>query len=377
MAIITFESPAAAQVSLLLNTAEIGLEGQHITVSIIQESEKPPYLDYIPINNPIISPSEASPLGPEPYPTNIIKLLIQKGYKLRDNVLELAKQAEPVLKEAFHNAGVTVATTGQVAYDVTHHQLNRLSEATTEAAQIATATVSSYVTANSPRSSPTDPAQPPTGPLDSLKQAGEAVINTSQLALDITSTKIKEASAAVVNTGQVALDKTTDVIQNSGAVDAIKQAGSAVVNTGQVAIDVTRNSIQQSGAVDAIKQAGSAVVNTGQVAMDVTSNALEQARSAVVNTSQVAIDATTNAIQQSSNVIQQSGAVEAIKQAGSAVVNTGQVAIDVTTNAIQQSGAVDAIKQAGAAVVTTGQLAVDITTNTISNVIQSLSAPRT
>jgi len=377
MAIITFESPAAAQVSLLLNTAEIGLEGEHITVSIIQESEKPP-LDYITINNPIISPSEASPVGPEDYTSDIIKLLIQKGYKLKDNVLELAKQAEPKVKEAFHTAGVTVATTGQVAYDVTQHQLNRLSEATTEAAQIATATVSSYVTANAPSSPRTDPTVgPPSGPLDSLKQAGEAVISTSQIALDITSNKIKEASAAVVNTGQVAIDKTTDVIQNSGAVDAIKQAGSAVVNTGQVAIDVTRNSIQQSGAVDAIKQAGSAVVNTGQVAIDVTSNALEQARSAVVNTSQVAIDVTTNAFQQSSNVIQQSGAVEAIKQAGSAVINTGQVAIDVTTNAIQQSGAVDAIKQAGAAVVTTGQLAVDITANTISNVINSLSDPKT
>jgi len=369
MAIITFESPAAAQVSLLLNTAEIGLEGEHITVSIIQESEKPP-LDYITINNPVISPSDASPVGQEAYPSQIIQLLIQKGYKLKDNVLELAKQAEPKVKEALHTAGVTVVTTGQVAIDVTQHQLNRLSEATTEAAQIATATVSSYVTAKAPPPSSTDPlpVEPPSGALGSLKQAGEAVLNTSQFALDVTSNKIKEASAVVVNTSQVAIDKTTDVIQNSGAVEAIKQAGNAVVNTGQVAIDVTSNALEQARTV---------VVNTSQVAMDVTSNAIQQsgdaikqAGSAVVNTGQVAIDAT-------SNVIQQSGAVEAIKQAGSAVVNTGQVAIDVTTNAINQSGAVDAIKQAGAAVLTTGQLAVDITTNTISNVIHSLSSPRT
>jgi hypothetical protein len=402
MAIITFDSPAAAQVSLLLNTAEIGREGEHITVSIIPESEKPSTLDYIPVNNPTSSPSMDESADRQVYhPSEIIKLLIEKGYKLKDDVIELAKQAEPKVKEALHTAGATVATTGQVAYDVTQHQLNRISEVTTEAAQIATAKVSSYVTATVPHS--TDGTEEPhSGALDSLKQASEAVINTSQVALDITSNKIKEVSAAVVNTSQVAYDKTTSAIQQSGAVDAIKQAGnavvntgqvamdvtsnvlhqagSAVVNTGQVAIDVTTNAIQQSGAVDAIKQAGNAVVNTGQVAMDVTSNvlyhavdvttnALEQAGSAVVNTSHVAYDTTSNAIQQS-------GAVDVIKQAGNAVVNTGQVAIDVTTNAIHQTGAVDVIKQAGSAVVNTGQVAIDITANTFSNFINALS-PKT
>jgi hypothetical protein len=121
-AIITFESPAAAQVSLLLNTAEIGLEGEHITVSIIPESEKPP-VDFIQVeNNPSVT--TPSPGFPGAYnPSAMIQLLIEKGYKLKDNVIELAKQAEPKVKQALQTAGATVATTGQVAIDVTQHQL--------------------------------------------------------------------------------------------------------------------------------------------------------------------------------------------------------------------------------------------------------------
>jgi len=392
-AIITFESPAAAQVSLLLSTAEIGLEGEPITVSILPDSQKP-HLVYT-----TVTPSASVPaVGPVGSYTDIIHSLIQKGYKLKDDVLELAKQAEPKVKEALQTAGATVSTTSQVAYDVTQHKLHQLSEATTEAAQVASATVSSYVSAKTnqiPPPSTVTAGVEKTG--DKLKQASEAVVNTGQETIDITANKLKEASAAVATTSQSAMDVTStalkqasDVIVNKGQVavdvtsNALKEAGTVVVNKGQVAVDVTSNAfkeagdatttaIQQSGAVDAIKQAGESLLNSSQNAYEATTSAIQQAGAAVANTGQVAVDVTSNALQQAGAAVANTGQVavdvtsNALQQAGAAVVNTGQVAIDVTKNAIQQ---------AAATVLWTGQLAVDATSNTISTVINSLS-PRT
>jgi len=400
-AIITFESPAAAQVSLLLSTAEIGLEGEPITVSILPDSQKPS-LEYTSITPPDSLPP---PVEPRSY-TDVINSLIQKGYKLKADVLELAKQAEPKVKEALQTAGATVSTTGQVAYDVTQHKLHQLSEATTEAAQVATATVSSYVTAKTsqPPSSETGAVEN-TGVIgDKIKQAGEAVVNTGQVTIDITTNKLKEVSAAVANTSQVAMDVTSTAIHQAGesvsqksqeAMDALKQAGEAIVNTGQVAVDVTSNAfkeagdattnvIQQSGAVDAIKQAGETILNSSQSAYEVTTSAIQQAGAAMVNTGQVAVDVTSNVLHQAGAAVVNTGQVavdvtsNVLHQAGAAVVTSGQVAIDVTKNAIQQSSdvVVDAVKQAAATVLWTGQVAVDVTSNTISTVINSLS-PRT
>jgi len=401
-AIITFESPAAAQVSLLLSTAEIGLEGEPITVSILPDSQKPP-VEYTSLTPPGSLP--AAPVGPSSY-TDVIHSLIQKGYKLKADVLELAKQAEPKVKEALHTAGATVSTTGQVAYDVTQYKLHQLSEATTEAAQVATATVSSYVSAKTsqPPSSETGAVENTGFIGDKIKQAGEAVVNTGQVTIDVTTNKLKEVSAAVSNTSQVAMDVTSTAIHQAGesvaqksqvAMDALKQAGEAVVNSGQVAVDVTSNAfkeagdattnaIQQSGAVDAIKQAGETILNSSQSAYEVTTSAIQQAGAAVVNTGQVAVDVTSNVLHQAGTVVANTGQVavdvtsNVLHQAGAAVVTTGQVAIDVTKNAIQQSSdvVVDVVKQAAATVLWTGQVAVDITSNTISTVINSLS-PRT
>jgi len=45
----------------------------------------------------------------------------------------------------------------------------------------------------------------------------------------------------------------------------LNKAGAAVVNTGQVAVDVTSNVLQQ---------AGSSVYHTGQVCVDITANTI-------------------------------------------------------------------------------------------------------
>jgi hypothetical protein len=86
-AIITFESPAAAQVSLLLNTAEIGKEGEKITVAILPESEKPDIV-FLPISSLNTPPPRIEYRSS----TDIISSLLQKGYKLKAGALDLAKK---------------------------------------------------------------------------------------------------------------------------------------------------------------------------------------------------------------------------------------------------------------------------------------------
>lgn len=154
-AIITFESAAAAQVALLLNTAEIGLEGEKISVSILRDAEKPEII------YTTVPPSETPKPPVAGTHTDIITNLLEKGYKLKSDVLDLAKVCDSKVREAIHTAGSTVATTTTVAYQVTGEKLHQIQE-----------TVGHLPT------------------VEAIKHVGE-----------VTSTSLQQAGAAVVNTG--------------------------------------------------------------------------------------------------------------------------------------------------------------------------------
>jgi hypothetical protein len=315
-AIITFDTPAAAQVALLLNTAVVGHEDESITVNLYT-GELPK--DHIaPVHQVDIKSYPKSEYNQTH--TDVISRILSLGYKLKDDALELAKQLDttvrtnPVVVEASNIAAATVSSIASVpviqsATEAVKHGGSMALEAT----QVATATVASLVTASKDQIEvATHMAQAKAASI------GETITNTGKTAID-----------TVATTSQVALDVTTETLKNTG--EAVMQGTQAAIDTvattSQVAFDVTTN---------ALKNTGEAVMHGTQVAMDT-----------VVTTSQVALDVTTNALKNTGEAV-----IQGTQAAMDTVATNSQVALDVTGNALKTAGnvALEATQVAGATV---------------------------
>jgi len=271
-AIITFDSPEPAKIALLLNTDALGQKDICVKLLSIEEEKNKK------LEGNVATPKEELPQV-HSVPTeqqSMFSVLLSKGYKLKDNALDLANQldgqfrskvstVEVTVQEnfvslvaAYHNASGTVLSTGKVAFDATESALKTAGasahDKTIEATKIASETVGSFVAAST----------------NVFFDATTAVTNTGKVVINKTGETLRNTGEAVATTSKVALDVTTETL---------KQTGEVVMSTGQVAIEKTS---------EAFKQAGEAVSTTSQVAFDVSGQALKNASNAAIEATQIA-----------------------------------------------------------------------------------------